>query len=1125
MKKNLLALALFGILPFAASAQVLLNEGFESGSTDGDFDPNFPAGWETVDSYLGNETKYRWNVYYASKGTISGTHVASCDGQMFTFEPDGQGPREEILLTPELDLNDTYMLSFNWKAASASALEKKEYDLQVRVAVDGNVDGAQTIWSIQDPVSLKESGVTVFPWTGWQVYHSEVDLSAYQGKKVRVAFVYKMMQQIGNVAYVDDVLVQKFTPATAPQPKLSKTLYNFGTVFVGSKVYSDVISLTNVGKNGLKIENIELPAGFSTTLDPASVNLDKNEKVEFQVSYFAELTSATDGYIVFKTNGGDVKLRVAATKEILPNGATFEGFEYGVPPAGWTGGGWRSTYYALEGDYSAYASASLDGASRLTTPRLDLSGTDKKSVQFTAYEEFDSDVDGAYPENDITLEFSSNGGATWKTVWTSTKVNGIDAVTVDLGTPNSDNCYLRWVYSAVEFSSEYVPETSLFFLDCVVLPKLYGAGGLPNAAALLSPANGATDLFNKKITLEWDRALFANGYKLYVGTDAAATDLVNGEDVGTATSYVLPDCAYATTYNWKVVPYNGKGDAADVKTWSFTTMADQTVSTYPWSEAFEGGVSLPTGWSMEKSGTSRWSTNSINPFEGKTSMSANCNESNGTEVSLVTPDFVLPANPMRISFYWGNAMSVNLQKDESGILENTSKGDDGIDACFFEVYADGAWVQKAVVSDKTNKYWFHEVIDLAEFAGKTVAFRWRYVGHDYFNSTGVSLDMITVSSADARKASFNTTEWNAGTVNFQKSTTSKQPVSVLNEGTESLKIQSVAFSTSNFSSNLAAGTTIAPKKGVPFTLTFKALDSSKTVTDNMVVTFEGGYSVSLPVKGVALGSDVRYYDFENETAGNTNPKDFTTIDVDRRGTTMMTGMDYPQYGAPFAFCVQDDADWNNMFDPVSGSKVLIAIAPADDSQSDDWIVSQKMKATSESNFKFYARNWESIYSILPSNRHKVEVLVSETSATDRTTFETVMPAFEMPYYDEKAYNEFNVDLSKYAGKDIYIAVRHTVVAGLAAFFDDFYFEHFSEFGGVDSVSENCTVSVYPNPAVSVIRLKGVESADVKIMNMSGAVVKAASGVSEVGVSDLASGIYLVTVESEQGVYTTRIVKK
>ena len=73
----------------------------------------------------------------------------------------------------------------------------------------------------------------------------------------------------------------------------------------------------------------------------------------------------------------------------------------------------------------------------------------------------------------------------------------------------------------------------------------------------------------------------------------------------------------------------------------------------------------------------------------------------------------------------------------------------------------------------------------------------------------------------------------------------------------------------------------------------------------------------------------------------------------------MTGMNYPQRGAATAFTVQQNSDWNNVLDPISGNQTLVAIASQDESATvDDWLISQQLTATDKSKFHFYARNWE-----------------------------------------------------------------------------------------------------------------------------------------------------------------------
>lgn len=109
----------------------------------------------------------------------------------------------------------------------------------------------------------------------------------------------------------------------------------------------------------------------------------------------------------------------------------------------------------------------------------------------------------------------------------------------------------------------------------------------PNCTSLLSPADNATNVLSTA-TLNWAEAGgFPTGYKLYFGTDNPPTNLVNGTDLGNVTTYdPTPDLSYNTPYYWKVVPYNANGDATGCATWSFTTMADPTLSP-PFTQAFD----------------------------------------------------------------------------------------------------------------------------------------------------------------------------------------------------------------------------------------------------------------------------------------------------------------------------------------------------------------------------------------------------------------------------------------------------------------------------------------------------------------------------------------------------------
>ena len=177
-------------------------------------------------------------------------------------------------------------------------------------------------------------------------------------------------------------------------------------------------------------------------------------------------------------------------------------------------------------------------------------------------------------------------------------------------------------------------------------------------------------------------------------------------------------------------------------------------------------------------------------------------------------------------------------------------------------------------------------------------------------------------------------------------------------------------------------------------------------------------------------------------------------------------------------------------------------------KGDNWIVSKKLTATAESEFDLYARNWESNQSILPSGLHQVEVLVSETSNTDRNSFKTVLNQQEIPLLDHEDWKHYTVNLSAYAGKDIYVAVRdYTERYALAAFYDDFTFSHFDNVAtGIKSVQN----AVSAADAVAVYNLNGM---------------KVAQGNGMATLNGLAKGVYVVKVQTADGVKTMNVARK
>jgi hypothetical protein len=75
---------------------------------------------------------------------------------------------------------------------------------------------------------------------------------------------------------------------------------------------------------------------------------------------------------------------------------------------------------------------------------------------------------------------------------------------------------------------------------------------------------------------------------------------------------------------------------------------------------------------------------------------------------------------------------------------------------------------------------------------------------------------------------------------------------------------------------------------------------------------------------------------------------------------------------------------------------------------------------------------------------------------------------------------------------------------------------------VKPVKEN-GMFVYPNPVRNVLNIKNAKNADITIMNLDGRVVKSAKNVTSVNVSDLADGMYTITIKEGNKVSKQKVL--
>jgi hypothetical protein len=228
------------------------------------------------------------------------------------------------------------------------------------------------------------------------------------------------------------------------------------------------------------------------------------------------------------------------------------------------------------------------------------------------------------------------------------------------GTANNSSCTLSaTVFPASGLTFTFTPPT---------------AGVPPETAQNPNPANSAINV-PIGANLSWATGGgLVEGYRVYLGSDNPPTNIVNGT-TQTGTSYDPADFNYNTTYYWQIVPFNTFGDAVNCPVWSFTTLADPTVTTYPYNQNFDTVTppGLPLGWTTINANADSytWESYAGNADTAPNSMRIRYNTTVEMNDWLVSPPMTFAAGsiykvkffyransatyPEKLSVYYGNA--------------------------------------------------------------------------------------------------------------------------------------------------------------------------------------------------------------------------------------------------------------------------------------------------------------------------------------------------------------------------------------------------------------------------------------------------------------------------------------
>lgn len=222
---------------------------------------------------------------------------------------------------------------------------------------------------------------------------------------------------------------------------------------------------------------------------------------------------------------------------------------------------------------------------------------------------------------------------------------------------------------------------------------------------------------------------------------------------------------------------------------------------------------------------------------------------------------------------------------------------------------------------------------------------------------------------------------------------------------------------------------------------------------------------------------------------------------------------------------------------------------------DNYLVSPKIKATADSKFEFKARVQSNF--VYYSHGEHFGVAVSESGNADTTSFKTI-EEWTISHEDGYDWMNFSVDLSEYAGKEIYVAIRHFFTAewwydlwygydAYALHVDDakftsvidmsttFKYDNYSYFSvsvgsesvntAIEPINENNVQIMLSDGCIDVVGV--LEGSTVSVYDICGRnvlkIVAEKNGDMRLDTEVLGNGVYLVRVIHANNVYSKSVI--
>lgn len=504
---------------------------------------------------------------------------------------------EYELITPRFILPENSQISFWWFNGNIRTANVDSTYFQI------TTDGGN-VWTTLATLSPEESQSDF-----QQVLLS---LNGFEGNNTYLRWLYKIIDNNSYPKYVllDDIVIQQV--ANDPEISLNVTSLDFNAIALGGYNEKSVIITNNNINNDLTITGVTLGDGFtcdySGTIaggetDMAIIRFSPASAITYNGTVTFEIDGTFTGVNTLEANGTGLALQ--------PN--VFEYFD--ATPTDQIPNGWSKiedpenqfhfvkVASGITGEYNSAPNVlRIYNNQEYTYPLMAIlpgvTGFDTNELKFYAVK---STMDSVALL--IGVMSNPNDAETFEVVDTVVVDLQVAQYTVTFDASNTKP-YIAIRHAQVDGI------TASIRIDDVVW-KNPNTSELPSAAGNVFPVQGVSDVdIMNDIYFEWsNQGGEPTGYRVYLGTDADANDLIDGVDAGDVTSYSTDiELQFGVEYFWRVVAYNANGDAENTQTWSFTAMEDPTITQYPYSENFNnytlhapngGTFRYPLGWSIE----------------------------------------------------------------------------------------------------------------------------------------------------------------------------------------------------------------------------------------------------------------------------------------------------------------------------------------------------------------------------------------------------------------------------------------------------------------------------------------------------------------------------------------------